>query len=150
MPVDNKVIVRQLYEEVWNKRKVDFVSLLISPSHALHGPSLDLGRSSMGPEAYKHQVQVFTVGFPDLRVAIEDLIGEKEKVVTYWTMSGTHKGEFMKIPATNKKISVDGITIHHVTKGKIMDSYFSWDVWGMMEQLGLAPRIGQPQTASAG
>ena len=150
MPVDNKVVVRQLYEEAWNKRKVDFMNLLISPSHALHGPSLDLSRSSMGPEAYKHQVEVFTTGFPDLRFTIEDMIAEKEKVVTYWTMSGTHKGEFMKIPATNKKISVDGITIHHVTKGKIMDSYFSWDMWGMMEQLGVAPRIGQAQTASVG
>lgn len=150
MPVDNKVIVRQLYEEAWNKRKVDFMNLLISPSHALHGPSLDLSRSSMGPEAYKHQVEVFTIGFPDLRFTIEDTIAEKEKVVIYWTMAGTHRGEFMKIPATNKKISVDGITIHHITKGKIMDSYFSWDMWGMMEQLGMAPRIGQPQTASAG
>jgi steroid delta-isomerase-like uncharacterized protein len=149
MPVDNKVIVRQLYEEVWNKRKVELMHLLISPSHALHGPSLDLSRSSMGPEAYKHQVEVFTTGFPDLRFTIEDMIAEKEKVVTYWMMSGTHRGEFKKIPATNKKMSVDGITIHHITKGKIMDSYFSWDMWGMMEQLGVAPRIGQPHSASA-
>ena len=149
MSVDNKVIVRALYEEIWNKRKVELMDVLISPSHALHGPSPYLSGSSIGPEAYKSTIQVFTTGYPDLRFSIEDMISEKEKVATYWTMSGTHRGEFMGIPATNKRISVDGVTIHHIANGKIMDSYISWDVWGMMQQLGLAPALGQPQSAAA-
>jgi len=149
MSVDNKVIVRALYEEIWNKRKIELMDVLVSPSHALHGPSPQLSGSSIGPEAYKRQIQLFTAGYPDLRFTIEDMISEKEKVATYWTMSGTHRGEFMGIPATNKRISVDGITIHHIANGKIMDSYFSWDMWGMMQQLGLAPALGQPQSAAA-
>jgi len=149
MSVDNRVIVQALYEEVWNKRKIDLMDVLVSPSHALHGPNPNLSGAAIGPEAYKRQVLIFTAAYPDLRFTIEDLIAEKEKVVIYWTMSGTHKGEFLGIPQTNKRISVDGITIHHITNGKIMDSYVSWDTWGMMQQLGLAPKLGQPQSAAA-
>ena len=48
MSAENKAIVQRLYEEVWNKRKLELVSEIISPSHALHGPNI-FG-SSIGPE----------------------------------------------------------------------------------------------------
>jgi steroid delta-isomerase-like uncharacterized protein len=147
MPADNKAIVRRLYEEVWNKRRLELVDDLISPSHALHDPNLS--GSAVGPEAYKRQVTRFITAFPDLRFTVEDIVGEKEKLAVAWTISGTHKGEFMGIPATNKKVSVDGITISHIVDAKIMDSYLSWDAWGMMQQLGVVPALGEPKGAVA-
>jgi len=147
MSVENKAIVRRLYEEVWNKRKLEVVNELISPSHALQGPNI-FG-SSMGPEAYKRQVLRFLEGYPDLRWTIEDTIAEKDKVVACWTMSGTHKGDFMGVPATYKKVSVDGMTIHHIAGGKIMDSNINWDALGMMQQLGAVPVMEKAKDASA-
>jgi serine/threonine protein kinase len=67
---------------------------------------------------------------------IEDIFGENEKVVIAWTMSGTHDGEIAGIPATHKKVSIDGVTIHHVVNGKIIDSFANWDGLGFMKQLG--------------
>jgi steroid delta-isomerase-like uncharacterized protein len=134
MPTDNKAIVRRLYEEVWNKRRLDVVEELISPSHALNDPIVS--GSQTGPELYKRRVVEFTASFPDLRFTIEDMIAEKGKVVVCWTISGTHKGEFMDIPATGRKVSVEGITIHHITNGKILDSYARWDALGLLRQLG--------------
>jgi steroid delta-isomerase-like uncharacterized protein len=121
MLLDNKAILRRLYEEVWNKRRLEVVDELISPSHALNDPILS--DSQTGPEFYKRQVVEFTTSFPDLRFTIEDMITEKEKSAVSWIISGTHTGEFMSIPATGRKISVEGITIHHITNGKILDSY---------------------------
>jgi len=146
MPLDNKSIVRRLYEEAWNKRKLEMASQLISPSHALHGP-LYTG-PAIGPEVYKGQVAIFVAGFPDLRFEIEDTVAEQDKVVVCWTLSGTHKGEFMGVPATNKKVSVDGITIHVLAKGIIMDTYISLDMWGIMQQLGVVSAPGGPKTAA--
>ncbi len=134
MAMDNKAIVRRLYEEVWNKRKLEVVDELISPSHALNDPIVS--GSQTGPELYKRRVVEFTASFPDLRFTIEDMIAEKGKVVVCWTISGTHKGEFMDIPATGKKVSLEGITIHHITNGKILDSYARWDALGLLRQLG--------------
>jgi steroid delta-isomerase-like uncharacterized protein len=147
MSPDNKSIVCRLYEEVWNKRKLEVLSELVSPSHALHGPIYS--GPAIGPEVYRSQVSMFVAGFPDLRFAIEDTVAEQDKVVVCWTFSGTHKGEFMGVPATNKKVSVDGITIHIIAKGIIMDSYVSLDMWGMMQQLGVVSALGGPKNAAA-
>lgn len=147
MTADSNSTVRRLYEEVWNKRKLQVVSELVSPSHALHGPNFS--GSSIGPEAYKRQVALFLAGFPDLRWTIEDTITEKDKVVVVWSFTGVHKGEYRGVPPTGRKVSVDGITIHEIANGKIMDSYVNWDMWGLMQQLGAVATPGKPQSASA-
>jgi steroid delta-isomerase-like uncharacterized protein len=145
MSMENKTIIRRLYEEVWNERKLAVVDELISPSHALHDPIVS--GSQVGPELYKRRVVELTTGFPDLRLVVEDTIAEREKFVVSWIVSGTHKGEFMQIPATNRKISLEGITIHHIRNGKILDSYVRWDALGLMRQLGVIPAQGRTKEA---
>jgi len=76
--MENRAIVRRLYEEVWNKRRVELVDELISPSHALQGP--DVSGSGIGPEAYKHQLVKWWKGLPDLYMTILDVVGEYEKI----------------------------------------------------------------------
>ena len=147
MPVDNKSIVRRMYEEVWNKRNLEVAKDLISSSHAMQ--LTDLPDSGIGPEAYARNVVEWVRAFPDLKFTILDMVAENEKVVAFWNISGTHKGEFRGIAPTGKKVSVDGITINHLTGGKIMDSYVSLDYWSMMQQLGAISAVGQPQKASA-
>jgi len=147
MPSDNEAIIHRLYEEAWNKRKLEALNELVSPSHALHGPNFS--GSSIGPEAYKLQVAQFVRAFPDLRWEIEETISEKDKVVVIWTFTGTHKGEYRGVAPTNKKVTVDGITVHHITDGKIMDSYAIWDTWGMMKEFGVVPALGKPRNAAA-
>ncbi|HET8924849.1 MAG TPA: ester cyclase [Candidatus Acidoferrum sp.] len=147
MPADNKSTVRRLYEEVWNNRHLEVADQIISPSHALHDNHNP--ESDIGPEAYKRNVTRFVAAFPDLRFTVEDIIAENDKVVACWNISGTHKGEYRGIPATNKKVSVEGITINHVAEGKIMDSFANWDALGLMQQLGVVPRLGQPKGATA-
>src|SRR5882724_10855298 len=125
MSAGNKALIGRLYEEVWNQRKFEVINEIISPSHALQAPNV--AGSAVGPDAYKRQVLRFLEGYPDL----------------HWTIAGTQGGEYLGIPATNKKVSVDGITIHHIANGKIMDSYSNWDALGMMQQLGVVPPLGQ-------
>jgi len=133
--MENRAIVRRLYEEVWNKRRVELVDELISPSHALYDPNVS--GSEVGPQAYKRQLVKWLKAFPDVRMTIEDIVGENEKIVVAWTLSGTHDGEFAGFPATNKKVSVEGVTINHVVNGKVIDSLVTWDALGFMKQLGV-------------
>src|SRR5271166_213428 len=134
MPMENRAIVRRLYEEVWNKRRLELLDELISPSHALQAPNVS--GSEIGPEAYKRAILRLWRGFPDMQMIIEDIVGENEKIVVAWTFSGNHDGEFVGIPATHKRVSVDGVTIHHVANGKIIDSFSNWDRLGLTKQLG--------------
>jgi hypothetical protein len=129
MPIDNRAIVRRIYEEVWNKRRIELLDELLSPSHALQAPNVP--GIGVGPEVYKRHALKFFKAFPDIRITIEDIVGEYEKIVVAWTLSGTHD-------PTHKKVSVDGVTIHHVADGKIMDSFANWDQQGLMKQLEAA------------
>jgi steroid delta-isomerase-like uncharacterized protein len=147
MALDNKAIVRRLYEEAWNDRKLSLIDKLFAPSHALDEPTVS--GSQMGPAAYKQQVTRFMVAFPDLHLEIDDLIAEKDKVVVSWRISGTHKGDFMGIPATAKKISFEGITIIQIASGKILDSYVRWDAFGLMRQLGAVLSLTQTSPAQS-
>jgi steroid delta-isomerase-like uncharacterized protein len=137
MSLENKIIVRRLYEEIWNKRKIGLMTEILSPSHALHDPVAS--GSQVGPESYQRRVEELTTAFPDLRFSIEDTVEEKDKFAVFWVISGTHQNEFMGVPATGKKISVEGITIHHLSKGRILDSFVEWDALGLMRQLGVTP-----------
>jgi steroid delta-isomerase-like uncharacterized protein len=148
MPIDAKAIVRRLYEEVWNKRKLDGLSDLVSPSHAMRDNNFS--GSSVGPEAYKIQVAMYLAAFPDLRFVVEDTVAEKDKLVASWTVSGTHNGEFMGIRPTHRKVSIEGITIHYFANGKIIDSHISWDALGLMRQLGVFPALVKPKSAASG
>ena len=147
MPSENKKLVLRLYDEVWNKRHIQVVNELLSPSHAIQGNHLL--ESGVGPEAYKLVVAGFLRGFPDLRFRVEDLVEEDGKVVAFWTISGTHQGEFHGVPATGKKIIVEGITISNLANGKILDSIVSWDVLGLMQQLGAIGGDQLPRSAAA-
>lgn len=147
MPTDNKSVVRRLYEEAWNKRRLEIVGELISPSHAVE--IIEAADSGIGPEAYARTVTQFVRGFPDLKFTVLDLIAENDKVVALWNITGTHQGEFRGVAPTGRKISLDGITIHQLANEKIMDSFVSVDMWRMMQQLGAAPAPEQTQKASA-
>jgi steroid delta-isomerase-like uncharacterized protein len=147
MPSDSKTIVRRLYDEVWNKHKLEVVNEIISPSHAITDPHLE--GSGVGPDAYKRIFSEFLAAFPDLHLTVEDIIAERDKVVVDWVITATHKREFRGIPATNKKITIEGITINHIAKGKIIDSDINLDYFGLMKQLGVAGPLHQPKGLAA-
>lgn len=147
MSTETKSIVRRLYEEVWNKRRLEVVNEIISPSHALNDPHL--AGSAVGPDAYKRVVTQFIAAFPDLRLKVGDVVAEKDKVVVSWAISGTHKREFRGIPATNKKVTLEGVTINHVMNGKITDSDATVDYLGLLQQFGVAQPFGQQKSIVA-
>ncbi len=148
MSAANKDVVRRLYKEFWNDRKLEVAEEIISKSHALNDPTLT--GSAVGPAAYKTQVQRFVTAFPDLRFHVEDCICEKDKVVATWTISGTHKGEIFGVAPTNKKISIPGITVHQLSDGKILDSQTVWDALGLIGQLGVTLPARAAWRAAAG
>jgi predicted ester cyclase len=101
-----------------------------------------------GPEGYKRLVALYTTAFPDGRLNLHDTVSEGDKVVMSWNFTGTHKGDLRGIAPTNKKISVDGITISRHANGKLVESRVNWDALGMMQQLGVVAAVGQAKGAA--
>ena len=83
--------------------------------------------------------RAFYAGFPDLVHAIEDIVSTDSTAVVQFTLRGTHRGDFMGIPPTQKAIEVGAIAIFKITGGKITEIRGQFDQLGMMRQLGVIP-----------
>jgi len=73
--------------------------------------------------------------FPDINFTPEDVIAEGDRVVVRFTIRGTHRGEFMSIPPTGRKVSWSGINILRISKGKAVELWGEYDTPALMRQL---------------
>jgi steroid delta-isomerase-like uncharacterized protein len=90
-----------------------------------------------GPEWVMRHVTSFHGAFPDIRVEVQDVIAERDLVTVRATWSGTHKGEYMGFPATNRQFRLKGIVIWRVHEGQIVERWACLDRLGLLQQLGL-------------
>ena len=134
----NKTVARRLFEEVWNKGSLSVLSEIIAKDHVNSGPGTLPGLPT-GPEGTKQLITVYRNAFPDVRFTVDEQIAEGDKVVTRWTGHGTHKGELLGIPATDRSSTVTGIAVDRIVNGKIVESWGIFDQFGMMQQLGVIP-----------
>jgi steroid delta-isomerase-like uncharacterized protein len=77
--------------------------------------------------------------YPDLHFTVEDLIAEDDKVVVRDSVTGTHRGEYMGIPATGKSVTYHKIFIFRFLIGRIVETWSVVDVLSQMRQLGAIP-----------
>jgi predicted ester cyclase len=87
-----------------------------------HGPTGTEGEVR-GLEGFKGLVSTYRTALPDLRVPIEDLIAEGDRVVTRWRARGTHHGELMGNAPTGNQLTVTGILIDRISSGKIEEEW---------------------------
>jgi steroid delta-isomerase-like uncharacterized protein len=86
---------------------------------------------------------MFRSAMPDLKVVIEDMIAESDKVATRYTLEGTHEGELFGVPPTGQRLSIKSFTVERVSDGKIRDHWRVSDNLDMMQQLGILPPPGE-------
>ena len=83
-------------------------------------------------------------GFPDIIFSIQKQITEGDKVASRFEWTGTHKGEFLGIPSTDRHVRVWGIVIDRLENGRIKDTRIIMDTLGLMTQLGALPPSPTP------
>src|SRR5260221_2779978 len=138
---ENKAAERRFYEEVWHKHHLGYVDELVAPEVVEHNPAVP--GQGPGLEGFRQMIAMALSAFPDVQITIEDLVAEGDKVVVRWMGRGTHRGEFMGIPPTNKQVTPAGIDIWRYEGGKRVESWRQWDLLGLMQQLGVVPTPGQ-------
>jgi steroid delta-isomerase-like uncharacterized protein len=131
---ENKRISWRLQEEVFGQGELESVDELLAPdyvSHAPGGPEL-----SRGPEAIKEIVRAYHSAFPDINFTVKKQVAEGDMVVTRWIARGTHRGEFMGVPPSGRRIEVSGMSIDRISGGRIVENWNNWEALEMMRQIG--------------
>ena len=136
----NKALARRIMEEVINQGNASLADELFAPDFVEH-EELPPGIPS-GIEAVKTLFTMFRGAFPDFQVKVDDLIAEGDKVVVRSTWSGTHKGEFMGIPASGKRVSFGVYDTIRMADGKVVEHWGQMDNMGLMQQIGAIPAPG--------
>jgi len=133
----NKDLVRKYFEGMFNRHDVGVADEVFSSDYINH-QEYNTNREDVarGREGFKKVAQTFYSAFPDLKSTIEDIIAADDKVVVRWVTRGTHSGSFMGIAPTNRQVTVTGITIDRIADGKIAESWTSWNVMDLIQQIG--------------
>lgn len=129
----NKRLIRELVDEVWRP-----------------GASPELQRFFAEPVAAEiavHREQLY-VAFPDLRVTVEDLLAEGDRVVARLLLSGTHRGTLAGRRATGRSVTWRSVRFYHLADGKVEGTWAIQDRLGLFEQLGVVAPIAPVSWAS--
>ncbi len=129
----NEQVVRRFYDAVFNKGDTAAINELVAPDFADHSPFPGQAPDRDGLSQF---VTMFHTPLPDLKIEIDDMFGQNDKVATRWTAHATHRGTFLQIPATGKQVTIKGIDIMRIENGKVVEH------WGYQDQLGFVKEIG--------
>ena len=133
---DNGSIVRRFVEETINQGQIDSSAQFVWEDVVEQVPFPGQGP---GIDGLKDVFGGFRAGFPDIHFAIEEQIVEGDKVLSRFEWTGTHRGEFLGVPATGRPVKVWGMVIDRLVDGRIKETRIIMDALGLMMQLGAIP-----------
>ena len=120
---ENKEKARRLMEEAFGGGKVEVIDEVLDPNSE--------AGEVRAADTFKREIEYFRSAVPDLTYTIEDQIADGDMVVTRWTASGTHEGEFFGVPGSGNRIEMSGIQIDRFDgesgkKGGGLRCLYSW------------------------
>jgi steroid delta-isomerase-like uncharacterized protein len=136
-----KAFMRRFFEQ-WNKGKAATMAEIDETWAANVVFHSGVGKEIGGLRDFKQFFSAYYDAFPDIHWTLDDMVVEGDKVAVRWTLTGTHKGEFMGIPHTDKKVTMWGIEIDRIAEGKFVESWVRLDTLGFMQQLGVVSTPG--------
>ena len=138
----NEALIRQWFEEVWNQQKPEAIDNLYAADGVSYG-MLELGAPMHGPEPWKAVQAAFCQALPDLKVEIQEVFTRGDSVAVRFSAWGTNTGPFQGIPASNKRVTVEGMCTAVVRDGQLIEGQNTLDMLGLLQQIGAVPSIAE-------
>lgn len=125
-----------------HRRKFEELYSLVVNDYMEHTPGI-----APGVDGLVNYLQDFADAFSDAQFEIKQSLVEGDLGDFRWTLRGTHKGMFMNVPATSRKVTAAGMDIWRVEDGMLAEHWGVMDMLAIMQQLGAipAPEQTQPQ-----
>ena len=134
----NKALVRRWFEEV-DKGNPTIEDELLASDYIDHDPPLPDMPS--GREGVKQAHVLLRGAFPDTIHTIEDQVAEGDKVVTRLRGRATFQGEILGIPPNGKVITIQGIAIHRIADGRLVEHWAVADKLSFLQQMDAIPPL---------
>jgi len=131
----NKAGMQKFYDEVMNKHNPAMIDSLLVADYIAH--EADPSMQTKNRDELKKMMADFFTGFPDLNYKINFMVADSDMVVAHYTFTGTNSGSMMGMPASNKKVNIDGVDIVRFKDGKGSEHWGYNDEMKMMTQLGM-------------
>jgi steroid delta-isomerase-like uncharacterized protein len=141
MSRDNATIVRRFVDEVITQGNIQAAAQYVWEDVIEQVP---LPGQGPGLDGLKDILRAMRAAFPDIVFSIEEQVAERDKVASRFEWNGTHRGEFLGIPATGRTVRVWGIVIDRLEDGRIKDTRILMDTVGLVGQLGVLPSPSTP------
>jgi len=136
---ENKSIVRRFFKVGPSRGDLDAANELLAPGFVLHVPL----PCSPGIQGINEVIFACRAAFQDLYVTVEDMVAEDDMVAARFTARGIHMGAFMGLQPTGKPITMTGMEIFRLERGKIAELWGEANLLGLMQQLGILPPMEQ-------
>jgi predicted ester cyclase len=136
----NKKLVRRFVQEVKNGRQLDALGEFFAADYKEHNETV--ASFGGGVAGYRNFLGHLFTGFPDDTVEIELMVAEGDVVCYRARETGTHKGEFLKVPPTGKHAVWTELQFLRIANGKVVEHWVDVDVFGWFTQLGIIPPMG--------
>jgi len=127
-------VVRQWFEEVWNKKRVEAIDELLAPDCKAHG-LIPGGGVLIGPDGFKESHRVFANAFPDLQITLDEVLISGDLAATRFTVTGTHLGDTLGVAPTSRPVEFMGMTMARIRDGKIVEGWNVVDFLEMQRQI---------------
>lgn len=137
---ENLSLVKRWFEAV-DTGDPAVIDDFISPDYVDHNPPPFPGLEP-GIKGARQAFDIALIAFSDFRHDIDSQLVDGDLVVTRTTGHGRHTGEFLGIAPTGKEVTMGGIAIHRVAKGKLVEHWGQVDALGLLAQLGVVSLPG--------
>ncbi len=124
------------FGEAVNSGRLEDFHEVVAPHVVDHDPAPGQGP---GPEGFIAFFTTLRTAFPDLAIAVEQEVADDEQIAFAYTITGTHRGEFMGIAPTGRTIRARGVQISRFEDGTLVERWGSSDELGILKQLGVEP-----------
>jgi steroid delta-isomerase-like uncharacterized protein len=125
-------VLHGIYEAI-NTGNLALLDEFVAPDYTEHSEGFQ------GVEPFKQQITAFRAAFPDLRVTVEDLLIDGDRFASRTTVTGTHAGDLMGMPASGRRISVEAVDIGRIENGQAKERWGGLNLYSMLTQLGVIP-----------
>jgi steroid delta-isomerase-like uncharacterized protein len=128
-------------EALFNRGDLDRVEEFVTPDFVNHEAWPGEAR---GPEGLRWRLERLRGAIPDFHMRVEDVVVEGDRVAYRATVTGTHRGELLGMPPTNRAFEVQHMHFLRLHEGRAAEHWACRDDLGMLTQLGLVPAPRAP------